>query len=334
MKKIYVAALSLLAVGCINKVPVDFGDETPQLVLNAQLLAHEGTQAIYLSESRIATVNPVHGADVTVLVDGKPFAKAEETEDGFQNEYYAAAYYFEGDFPEGSQVKVMAKKGSWDAWAQADVVQPPVISAVDTLRSIEREIDYSYEVFQVKITLKDPPGDNYYRAGVRAFHLVTMVDAEGNTMEVPVVYEFHMNGNQDPVLGGTTAGLSIFDLGKVYLAFSDEMFRGQEYTLRLTINSEQLYPYYYSWDADFQPVYAIITTTIVPWLESLSREEFDYLNALNNLENFGYTSQMIVEPTTLPSNVNGGLGFFSVRNRTEAAPMALPPKRLDYENWY
>lgn len=334
MKKIYITALSLLAVGCINKVPVDFGDDTPQLVLNAQLMADEDTQAIYLSESQVATIKPLRGADVTILVDGKPFAKAEEAEDEDRNLYNAAAYYFKGGFPEGSQVKVSAKKGSWDAWAQADVVQPPVISAVDTLRSIEREIDYSYEVFQVKITLQDPPGDNYYRAGVRAFHLVTMVDAEGKTMEVPVVYEFHMNGNQDPVLGGTTAGLSMFDLGKTYLAFSDEMFSGQEYTLRLTINSEQLYPYYYSWDAEFQPVYAIISTTIVPWLESLSREEFDYLNALNNLESFGYTSQMIVEPTTLPSNVNGGLGFFSVRNRTDAAPMALRPKRLDYEIWY
>jgi hypothetical protein len=77
-------------------------------------------------------------------------------------------------------------------------------------------------------------------------------------------------------------------------------------------------------------VYAIITSQLVPWLESISREEYNYLNALNNLENFGYTSQVIVEPTTLPTNVNGGLGFVAVRSRTEAAPIVMPESELDY----
>ena len=334
MKKLLsIAVLSLAATGCINKVPIDFGEVTPQLVLNAQMLAQDDAQVVYLSESTMATLKPLHGAQVTVLVDGKPFTTAVEGEEDDEDRY-AAPYYFQGSFPAGSQVKLTAKKGSWDAWAQADVFPAPVISAVDTVRTMERDIDYSYEVFQVKITFKDLPGDSYYRVGVRANHLITQVDAAGETLEVPVTYEFPMKGSNDPVLGGTTAGLSIFDLDKTYLAFSDEMFRDQEYTLRLTINSDQLYPFYYYWDADFTPVYAIISTTFIPWLESISREEFDYLNALNNMENFGYTSQVIVEPTTLPTNVNGGLGFFSVRNRTQWTPMALLEKRLDYNFTY
>ena len=333
-KVIYIIALSLAAAGCINKVDIEFGEVTPQLVLNAQLRATEERQAVYLSESTLATLKPLYGAEVSVLVNGKPFATAVEADRELQEDQYAAAYYFQGSFPAGSQVKVTAKKGSWDAWAQADVIQQPVISAVDTLRSIEREMDYSYEIFQVKITFQDLPGDSYYRVGARAEHLITLVDAIGETMEIPSNYEFPMSGSKDPVLGGTTAGLSIFNLDKTYLAFSDEMFRDQEYTLRLTINSEQLYPYYYAWDSTFQPVYAIVNTRLIPWLESISREEYDYLNALNNLENFGYTAQVIVEPTTLPTNVNGGLGFFAVNNRTEAAPVQLPPMLLDYYNSY
>lgn len=328
-KQLSIIALLLAATGCINKVPIDFGEVTPQLVLNAQLMAEEDEQAIYLSESTLATIKPLQGAEVTVLVDGKPYATAVEADEVEQNNRYASAYRFQGGFPAGSQVKVTAKKGSWDAWAQAEVIPRPVISAVDTLRSMERDIDYSYEVFQVKITFKDLPGNSYYRAGVRANHLITQVGFNGEISEIPVTSELAMSGSKDPVLGGATAGMSIFNLDKTYLAFSDEMFRDQEYTLRLTINSDRLYPFYYVM-ADFAPSYFLISTSLVPWLESISREEFDYLNALNNLENFGYTAQVIVEPTTLPTNINGGLGFFAVRNRTEAASVALPPVRIDY----
>lgn len=328
MKKlVYLIALSFIAAGCINKVNIDFGEVTPQLVMNAQMLAQENQQVIYLSESNQATIKPLQGAHVTVMVDGKPFATAVQGED---EDRIATPYYFQGTFPEGSQVKISAQKGSWDAWAQADVATRPVISAVDTLRSIERDLDYSYEVFQVKITFKDLPGDSYYRVGVTGNYHITMWDVAGNMHEIPATYEMPMSGSKDPVLGGAVAGMSIFDLDKTYLAFSDEMFRDQEYTLRLTIDSEQLYPYYYALSADFTPRYAIVTSQLVPWLESISREEFNYLNALNNLENFGYTSQVIVEPTTLPTNVNGGLGFVAVRSRTEAAPIEMPLGEVDY----
>jgi hypothetical protein len=328
MKKfVYIMALSIVAAGCINKVKVDFGEVTPQLVMNAQMLARENEQVVYLSESTMATLRPLQGAQVTVLVDGKPFATAVQ---GEEDDLIATPYYFQGTFPVGSQVKISAKKGSWDAWAQVDVVPGPVISAVDTLRSLERDLDYSYETFQVKITFKDLPGDSYYRVGVRGNFEIIQFDAEGNTLVVPADFELPMSGSKDPVLGGAVAGMSIFDMDKTYLAFTDEMFRDQEYTLRLTIDMEQLYPYYYYWDQEFIPVSSRITSLLFPWLESISREEYDYLNALNNLENFGYTSQVIVEPTTLPTNVNGGLGFVAVRSRTEAAPILLPPVEYEY----
>lgn len=74
-KQLSIIALLLAATGCINKVPIDFGEVTPQLVLNAQLMAEEDEQAIYLSESTLATIKPLQGAEVTVLVDGKPMLR-------------------------------------------------------------------------------------------------------------------------------------------------------------------------------------------------------------------------------------------------------------------
>lgn len=330
-KMLYILALSLSAAGCINKVPVDFGEVTPQLVLNAQMEAGTGAQIVYLSESMLSSVKPLRGAEVTLLVDGKPLAQAVEVQDDGLTRSIATAYTFQGGFPAGSQVKVTAKKDGWDAWAQAEVLPAPAISAVDTLRSMERELDYTYEVFQVRITFRDTPGDNYYCAGVRAQFLLTQVNAEGKTRSIPFVMELPMSGSKDPVLGGATAGMSIFSMDKTYLTFSDEMFGGREYTLRLSIDLEQLYPFYYTVEDRFNPVYSELSTTLLPWLESVSREEFDYLNALNNLENFGYTAQVIVEPTTLPTNVNGGLGFFAVRSRTEWTPVTLPSRKMEYD---
>ncbi len=328
MKRILsIAVFSLAAASCINKVPIDFGEVTPQLVLNAQLDAQEGGQVVYLSQSNQATLKPLQGAQVAVLVDGKPFATAvEEPSDETDAFRVGTAYRFQGGFPAGSQVKVTARKDAWDAWAQADVPPAPVISAVDTLRTLEQDLDESYEVFQVRITFKDLPGSSYYRVGVRAEYRTTQIDAQGETRELPVDYQaLPMSGSKDPVLGGTAAGMSFFDLDKTYLAFSDDLFRDQEYTLRLSMPASWLSYYYFPLDQEFVPVYIYYTVTLVPWLESISREEFDYLNALNNLENFGYTAQVIVEPTTLPTNVNGGMGLFTVRNRAEGAPMELPP---------
>ena len=336
MKKLlYMVALMLGAGACMNKVPVDFGEVEPKLVMNAQLESQEGEQLIYLSESSQVSLKPVHGAEVTVYVDGKPLATAREveTEDISDKSMNAAAYSFQGGFPVGSQVKVSAKKGSWEAWAQADVLPPPSISAVDTLRTLEQEMagnfEYTEEVFHVKITFKDLSGDNYYQVGVMVYKQVTLVDAQGETREKIYYENLPMSGGNDPVLGGAAAGMSIFDLEKTYLVFSDEMFRDQEYTLRLSVPAELLSSALLDWNREFIPVYFLTTTTLVPWLECISREEYDYMNALNNLENFGYTSQVIVEPTTIPSNVNGGLGFLAVRSRTQAASMELPVIRTD-----
>ena len=330
MKRIpSLAALALATASCINTVPLDFGEPTPQLVMNAQLEAGEGDQLVFLSESSLTTLAPLQGADVTILVDGKPFATAGEVPAGEAEYTLATGYRFQGGFPAGSQVKVSARKDGREAWAQADVMPPPILLTVDTLRTMEREFDEAYEVFQVKITLKDLPGSSYYRTGVQMSGALTLVDAAGQTREQTHVRELAMRSSNDPVLGGAATGMSLFNLDKTYLVFSDELFRDQEYTLRLSIDSRMLYAYDYRWEEDFFPVRVVSQVTLLPWLESISRDEFNYLNALNNLENFGYTAEVIVEPTTLPTNVNGGLGMVAVRNRALGNPIPLSPEAID-----
>ena len=331
MKKIIpLLGLLLAAAACENTIPVEFGDSDPVIVINAQLFAQDGEQLIYLSESSRTRLQPLQDAEVTVEVDGKDPILAEGLPIDKNQDYYAAGYLFKADIPAGAQVKVSARKGNMEAWAQCEATQPVQISSVDTLRLAEQDFDSTYEVFVFKITFRDLPGTTYYRVGVRTEFNVHQEDAEGRTMDLPVRYEFPVQGKNDPALGGTTTAISIFDLQPTYLVFTDDLFRDQEYTLRISVPAEQLYPFYYAWEDDFQPVYGIISASYIPWLETISMEEYHYLGALNNLENFGYEAQMIVEPTTLPSNVYGGLGFVSVRNRSEAQPIKGTEKRYDY----
>jgi len=47
-------------------------------------------------------------------------------------------------------------------------------------------------------------------------------------------------------------------------------------------------------------------------LRTISRDFYNYLRALNNLQTYGYDVIPIIEPTILPNNVTGGYGLVSV----------------------
>jgi len=326
-KILYILALLLTATACENVIDVDFGQSEPQLVLNAQLLSDSRAQQVYVSESSRALLQPVLDAQVSVEVDGKTVVATLLPEEE-QNEY-AGVYGFSCPIPVGSQVKVTARRDSREAWAQSEVLPGAVITAVDTLRVTEQNLDSTEENFQFKISFQDLPGRSYYRIGVRADFTIRMFNSSGESMDVFSTYEFPVSGASDPILSGSTVSISILDLEPTYLVFSDEMFRDQLCTIRLTIPEQQLYPFYYYWE-DFYPSYAIVMASYVPWLETLPAEEFHYLSALNNLENFGYDAQLIVEPTTLPCNVLGGLGFVGVRNRVDGPAIHPKDKYIDY----
>ena len=328
-KMLYFLALLLFAAtACENVIDVDFGDNEPQLVLNAQLLSTSQAQQVYVSESSRTLLRPVKDASVTVEVDGKSFV-ADLLPDEEQDAH-AGVYRFACPISPGSQVKVTAARDSRKASASSEVMPGAVITEVDTLRVTEQTFDSTEENFQFKISFRDLPGQSYYRIGVRADFTIRMEDSSGETLDVFSTYEFPVSGAKDPILGGSTVSFSILDLEPTYLVFTDEMFRDQLCTVRLTVPVTQLYPFYYAWDGSFYPRYATITPHYVPWLETLTAEEFHYLSALNNLENFGYEAQMIVEPTTLPCNVDGGLGFVSVRNRVDGPAIQAKDLSIDY----
>jgi hypothetical protein len=327
-KILYLISFVLAASACENTIPVDFGDTDPQLVLNAQLVSASGEQRIYVSETSRTLLRPVRDAEVTLEVDGKVL-KAEALPDEDQL-YYAGVYGVPCTVAPGNQIKVTAGRDQRVARAEAEVTRPAFISTVDTLRVMQQDFDSTEEMFQFNISFQDIAGTTYYQIGVEAVFLIHMVDAQGQTLDVTSRYELPVSGANDPILSGGTVSVSIFDLEPSYLVFTDELFRDQSCTVHLSMPVSSLYPFYYSWEESFSPKYAIITSQYIPWLETLTLEGYHYLSSLNNMENFGYEAQLFVEPTTLPCNVSGGLGFVYARSRTEGPAIQGREQYLDY----
>lgn len=334
---LYAIGLFLLS-SCVNTIPVEFGSVDPVPVMNAQFDAYAGDQDVYLSQSKVGSASPVLGAKVSVYVDGEKLADASDISD--EDDRFAGHYRFVGGFKEGQRVRLTASKDDWNLSAECEVPGAPVIEAFDTCRIQVQSIMGSTEMFQFRITIRDIPGRTWYRVGVRRAENYCFTDAEGQKLILPAISELFLDTSSDPMLGSSGNVMSFFLTNDTYIVFSDEMFADGSCTLRLNADSYWMdEPYPYVDYGDFQPVHVSASPDVFPWVETLSFEEFCYIKAINNLENFGYQGQVIVEPTTIPSNVTGGIGFFSVTNSAEGLKLAKKcrPYEMDmiyYEDEY
>ena len=325
MRKTFLYILPLLllaAAGCEETIDIELEDQEPLLVLNAQLSSDRMQHTVFLSMSTVSMVASVKGATVEVSVNGGAAIKAVETatqtEDGYVRNY--TAYAFSAPLAPGDKVRISATKG--ERQAHTEITMPPRVNlaSVDTSRVFQRSYDtYTEEQFQFKVDFQDPAGENFYR-----FHCVLESDMVFNLKEgEPIVQHIYANlpldTSNDPVISeGLTTGndsdLSFFNVDNVYAVFSDELFSENRRTFRFSISPYQLQSniwFYASDDLDWENVESMnnIHRRLGIILYTMDYLSFRYLKSLNNMETFGYEQQILIEPTTLPSNVDGGTGF-------------------------
>lgn len=146
-----------------------------------------------------------------------------------------------------------------------------------------------------EITFQDPPGErNYYFVRV-------MSDAD---YSVPLDY------SQDEVFSGIFEGLNGLDEGSAYngrngMAFSDAIFNGKRYTLRLS----ELFSGDVSWHFAREGEGA----RRMVQLYSISEGYFRYLSGIFNEDEESFNRQLVSvglsEPPTLFTNVKNGTGI-------------------------
>ena len=95
--------------------------------------------------------------------------------------------------------------------------------------------------------------------------------------------------------------------------FSDKEFRDGEAAVHPSFESDRFYPGAdgYFWDVPEGAV-AELHRVFRLHLRTISREYYNYLRAINNMETYGYDVSPIIEPTMLPCNGTGGFGMVSV----------------------
>ena len=315
---ILIAAALCALVACEEEIDIRVGNETPVLLMNAQLHSDDTLHAVFLHTSLISRLEAYEGATVTVTVNEteKIEAQAVPAEESYMS-HWRTPYAFRADFHPGDRVRIDAVRGADHAWAEVTFPEPGTIVSVDTLRVESPDNNEYASTYQFRVGIRDIPGkDSYYRLAIKA-------RAESGDENDPAgavrVEEQAVNfdNSADPAIneGRTVSESGEEDLlgelmpGNRYSAFTDHLFPDGDYTLRVDA-SRYIFLYSMFSETDVRH-YAVVK------LYTMSLSQYRYLRAIDNFDAFGYEMSFLVEPTSLPSNVEGGIGFVSAETCVE-----------------
>ena len=333
-----VLILTFLVAGCYKEIRIPTEDKDPVPVMNAQMDNLEEMHVVYLSVSHLSKVEPLSGAQVKVYVNGTLAAEAVERTDEYARN--RIAYEFEATFQPGDEIRIEATKD--DFHVSSMVIVPPAVAveSVDTSSVRMTYLDDTSDYLQLKARFKDIPGDTWYGVDQRISDLWEYLDEDGNVIPGYFAHSGSYGNIEtgfDPVISegsGKTSGSDLAALLSVenkYNCFSDNPIAGKECILRVMGYPWDIYLFdYRSWIVipkvfeDNPDSWSILSKLPVCVhrecffrLRSLDFTQYLYLKALNNLETFGTEMNFLVEPTTLPCNVEGGLGFVGIETITE-----------------
>ena len=345
------AALGILAA-CENTIRYEYDRNDAQITLHSQMSTAESDHSIFLSMSYPDRTESLTGASVVCYINDVRHDAVEQpvgTEEYYEydpvNDDYVikervrnqrfTEYVFSAEIKPGDEVRVEASKGAQKAWAEVSVPQPARFVRVDTATVVRTlrymDIDggesWEDEFVDVTATIRDASEtDSYFT--LTASRLMegefryyfpdgTLEKTEPyHSEEKSIWYEtFHDRILED----GYSAG-EVNDLLSELLVtnethcFSDKEFRGGEATVRPSFESDR---FYYSVRSRFGwivPSGSVgeLHSVFRLHLQTISRDFYNYLRAINNMKAYGYDVSPIIEPTMLPNNVVGGFGMVSV----------------------
>ena len=339
MKKIIpILMLSFLAVGCYEEILIPTEDKDPVLVMNAQMNNLESTHYIHISRSLLSKVEKFPGATVKVYINDAFVAQAVELD--LESAWNSTVYSFDAEFHPGDEVRIEAVKDAFSATSTVVVPAEVNVDGIKVYTAQKTYMDNVTDYYQLKVHFKDIPGETWYGADQRIDEVWEYLDEDGNT---PPGYTAHtgftggLETDYDPVISEGAAmpsGDGLLDFlyaGNYYNCFSDGPIADQECTLTVMVYAgySDVPEYRYGTCipdmlADEDDAYekliqmpVRVSRTGYFRLRTMDFAQYHYLKALNNLETFGTEVSFLVEPTTLPSNVEGGLGFVGIETITE-----------------
>jgi len=336
-KAIILALAAAAAVACTSTIVLEPEDSSVKVIMNAQLKSSDEGAIIYLSASTVSDTEPLPGATVTVSVNGGAPVKAVEqpqASDQYSGYEKYLAYVYDGSFNPGDNIVFEARTKYGNVKSEVTVPEKMNMAQVDTLRTVIKGSGYTDVNMQFKIKINDKPGEsNFYRLTFYKEECYDNMDGNGKARHY---FSIYADGSSDPVLseGQVNTGdllSELLEIDNTYLIFNDNTFEGESRTLRVNVNMQNLiaaFSFYHPLPEDSDPGYIYVI------LEHLSFEEYYYLKSMTNLNNLGYDASFLFEPTTIPSNVEGGLGFVSVSACSDPVKFRIPDDIYLYEIRY
>ena len=294
--------------GCTKETAFEYPDTADMLILNAQIDASEKVHYAFLGISRTDRVERLDSAEVKCYVNGKMVSEAEQV-DNAEMDGPGTCYKFKALLSSGDSVRLAASGRGMSAYAAVIVpAQAGSITSLDTVTAGSR--------MRFRISLKDKEeNDNYYRLRLQnKYDLRVYVSGDDN----PALYsgsgDVQMSAGDDPILSGGKMG-----------GEGEDNFFGNSSTNSLCIFTDRLFPMggcVISSSARKAALNAVeisvsfdrmdVVHYAVMHLQTLSKEEYDYLAAQNVLIDSEWDTSDYLEQVSVPNNVKGGLGFVSV----------------------
>ena len=303
----------LIQMSCTRDVLLELPYASPSLVLNASVTTGEDVTA-YLSKSWFlldsVMDSEVTGGKISVYVNDV-YRGTMQNSDIFRDSVFTKGRYILPGclLNVGDRLRLEAEADGFHAvYAETQMPDSVQLLSIDTLRFISSDKTYKrQEQMRLYINFTDEANKkNYYRLSVEKViekwrnsdH--TFVSKESSlgsyTSDFYLIYE-------DPVFQyvATNPTLQQQDATNCWGTFSDDMFNGNQYTLKSVF-----YPIQTSYiDSDYTyKVYYDVR------LMSISEEYYNYLTVIRNISvSFGeaYINGLL-EPSATYTNVEGGFG--------------------------
>lgn len=336
-------ALSVMTCACVKEVTFHRDDIKPQLMLNAQMVVGDTLHTVYMSISRGDKISKITSGTVKCYVNGTfvadgildnrddtLFVREDWHYDGlYIGDRYDAKnsasvtkqtrYSFKSDFKPGDIVRIEAEadRGTYKAYSEVEVPEPPTISSVDTLF---RKDSYGIAQYRFRVKGKDVVGkDNYYRIVTgrsirdRKIRNASEYGEEKIWEEISGYRYVELDKGNDPILndGAPSEQLDIEGTSvNTFRIFSDKQFADGVFNIGFTIDRSDILPslesHGYDWFNRMERE-SVLSTTVY----GISEAQYYYLKALS-IYNYMDGDMSILEPVSFPDNVNGGIGLISI----------------------
>ena len=289
-------AIALIASACEKTLEFD-GEETQRLLVLNTFPNPDEELKVELSHSRFFLDNDnkpweMTGAAVSLWKDGT------EIDHLWADPYQPGLYVSDYRPNEGETLRLTASAPGFDPVETTFSIprRVPIIS-VDAVNKNPGENDPDYEdyyderylVYDLSVKFQDEGDvDNFYRIQTK----LELTYQNGDIVYEPMWFE------RDDIVFGETDVLDMSE--NEYGEFSDALFDGKEYTVKLGVEH---YAYYWGYDTE------IISAAIVVELHQITEDFYLYLRtrtASVMAEDFG---GLFFEPVQIFNNIEGGIGI-------------------------